>query len=205
MKLYHLDKDGTLSDGQKIELQSLENLTEEIQKSYFARDFQNGVSKHGQSYLSTELKPNPLWWTPDGTPLIPACEFESVKKHPDAQIIELVSELVRRCYFPSLPSRMTSLFAVKEISDLEEWPELGRKPQTQIFEIDAPDDTPKFDSRLLCGGLSLCYAGPSWFIGLHVSGIFDAAYRYWSGEISDNPRFEYLVQLPIGPIHKLNG
>ena len=41
MKLYHLDKDGTLSDGQKIELQSLENLTEEVQKSYFARDFQS--------------------------------------------------------------------------------------------------------------------------------------------------------------------
>lgn len=79
MKLYHIDRLGTLKDGQKIELQSLENLTEEVQKSYFARDFQNGVSKHGQSYLSTEHKPNPLWWTPDGTPLIPACEFENVK------------------------------------------------------------------------------------------------------------------------------
>lgn len=39
MKLYHLDKDGTLSDGQKIELQSLENLTEEVQNLTLQESF----------------------------------------------------------------------------------------------------------------------------------------------------------------------
>lgn len=204
MKLYHIDRAGTLKDGQRVELQSLEKLSKEVQDSYFVKDFKHGVSAHGLNYLNPCVATHPILRSFDGYPFISVSDFEAEKGMTDSTIIEVIAEIVRRCYFPSMPSRMVSLFAVKEKTDFEQWPELKNTPQVQYFQIDAPESTPRFDSNLLRGGLNFGNTGSFWYFGFHPSAPFDLAYRYWSGEISTNPRFEYLVQLPTAQIHKLN-
>ena len=48
MKLYHIDRLGTLKDGQKIELQSLENLTEEVQNLTLQETFKTEFQSTGK-------------------------------------------------------------------------------------------------------------------------------------------------------------
>lgn len=204
MKVYHIDRAGTLKDGQRVELHSLEELPKEVQDSYFVKDFKYGVSAHGLKYLNPCVGTHPVLRNFDGHPFLSATDFETEKGMTDSTVIEVIAEIVRRCYFPSMPSRMVSLFAVKERTDFEQWPELRNEPKAQYFQIEVPENTHKFDSNLLRGGLNFGNTGSAWYLGFHASASFDFAYRYWSGETSANPRFEYLVQLPTAQIHKLN-
>lgn len=202
MKLYHIDRLGTLKDGQRIELIPLSELSGPVGKSRFARQlFPEGVSHHGAQYLDTESVYKQFFGRTNNN-----LELFNIKALVDdvelscSKSIELVFELVRQRYFPEKPSRMTSLCAVDN-PEARGWRSL-KADEKQLFEIIAQDNTPSFDGAFLRGGLALNRDSfENWKIDFSISELFDLAYAYWSGESTDSPQCEYLVQLPIAQIH----
>lgn len=204
MVLYHIDRAGTLQPGKDITLCPLDTLSGNCRDSEFFREFPDGVSHHGSNYIRETC---PYFQSIN----IGGIDFADIKSvfgrinTLNSSLMELTFELVRRSYFPKYPSRFQSLFAVKTIAEFEKWPELSDKvpnPQAQFFELDVPDSTPYFDANFVRGGL-ICGVEKSdtninrYYIGHLLPSCFNLAYKYWSGEATENPRWEYLVRLPI--------
>lgn len=109
--------------------------------------------------------------------------------------IEWNLELVRRIWFPDLPSRCQSMFCLQKAEGFFQWPELW-SPQGRFFEVYVLDGGKHTvcDSQLLRGG----------FITRDDGSIVGSApldwlcvKRYWSGERSLSPRLEVVVELPV--------
>lgn len=201
MKLYHLDRQGTINTTESIRLQPFNDLAPEVRDSIFLREFLNGISSHGKHYLQTTPSYLRHLCLPGVAPVyIDSASIKEQKIFIDCQIIEVVCEVVRRAYFPQHPSRFTSLFCVEQVEDFLQWPELmsrERAENAKIIEVNLPEDTPKFDSRWLRGGLIFNAEPNNTYMGFLPVAAFDYAYRYWSGEATADPRWEYLVSLPI--------
>lgn len=203
MKLYHMDRCKTLTDGQRVQLCPLSELGESVQNSKFLQAFPNGISYHGKRYLDIEA-PH-MSYVVEGQ-FVPIIHLEALKyasKEACSKMIELVFELVRRSCFTDQPSRLNSFFAVKNISDFDKWFDTEEQRNASVFELDAPENTPRYDANFLKEGLALTYNKTYWKLDFSTSRIFDVACMYWSGASSEQPRYEYLVQLPTTPIRQL--
>jgi len=197
MKLYHLDRCRTFEINAEIKLYPKESLlSDELAESFF-ECFNNGISKHCQNYFNNQSYYVDEIILINNKKMIDINSFIRSKSQSDMRCIELIFEMVRRLEFSSFPSRLTSLFAVEDLSDFDEWPELLKDSNYRIFEINVPDNTPRFDANNLRGGDIFSFDGSSAFIGRLPQIEYDFAYKYWSGQQTKNPRWEYLIKLPM--------
>ena len=202
MKLYHLDRAGTLDVGKDIELEPLGKCCDEIKNSHLVELFPNGLSYHGLNYLNCTVH---VKTGIDAYNWLNAVDVDSSLKESSSKMLELDSELIRRVMFPQCQSRYTALFAVKSIEDFSFWPELvlpsGDTSNVKIVEITVPDDLPRYDSNQLRGGVSFNILEKEnrkgFYFGYMPTGTYDQAVKNWSGAASDSPRWEYLIPLPI--------
>ncbi len=199
MKLYHIDRLGTLKDGQQIDLLPLTVLPERVRTSRLLLEFQKGISHHGKSYLEG-LMPDIPFDSEEHKAILPRT-LETGKWKLDSSIIELVLELVRQNCFPNKGSRLTALFATDDIKYWRKFLDKEHSPEEQIFELTVANDVPRYDAAWLKFGSCYGYDENAWWMGLDLAGCYDRAYKYWSGESTDSPQYEYLVQLPIVQIH----
>lgn len=102
--------------------------------------------------------------------------------------IDLQAEVVRKNWFPSMPSRFKSIFAVTQLSDFNFWVKfLSITPNSNIFEIEYdPSKCAKLDASFLKGG-----------IDCDPMRTFPILSQYWSGEMSSSPLPELLIPLPV--------
>jgi hypothetical protein len=127
--------------------------------------FPGGLTKHGKRYLLDECL---VIRTPQG----PAPQV------PHIPMIELASELVRRLSFPQLPSRLQALFAWASYDEALAFQRESGGSGT-IYEVEA--------DKYFRGDMRLLYLGGS---GI---GAWHYAMKYWRGEASPTPRWEYLL------------
>ncbi|WP_390610199.1 DUF2441 domain-containing protein [Gordonibacter urolithinfaciens] len=196
--LYHLDRSGSLSEGATIELAKPESddqllaigAVEEV-----SRMFPDGVSRHGMEYLTTVSV---------RVFQAPSFLLGSLQVAMSTAIIEQTFELVRRADFPEMPSRLQSLFCVKDPSDFAAWPELNAQGGT-LFEI-VPENqnrVVKLDASFLQGGF-IQVIGDDFVDERYSFPMCSSfAYRYWSGEVSESPKPEVLVELPATSLRKV--
>lgn len=203
MKLYHLDRFGLIYDNKDITSIPRNKIDPSIRSSSFFDLFPQGVSNHCINMTSTSvpcLQHCTLLFGFINQDFLSVNSFLQQKNHINSQMIDFFFELVRQAKFPDAPSRFTSLFAVEKISDFSLWPELFRNlvPSTiRIIEIEVPDNTPRFDSSFLRGGIIFDKNQHGYFMGFMPTANYDFAINYWSGKTSDSPRFEYLIPLPL--------
>lgn len=206
MKLYHLDRAGTLCDHADILLKPISELDPDVRLSMLFERFPDGVSQHGINMTSRMA---PFIHNPFGDQLLSADSFKGAFDQANSKIIDLTVELVRQAKFFHMPSRFQSLFAVEKLSDFFAWPGLinDLTPNSQIFELDVPDGTPRLDASFLSGGVVFNKdQNNNYYLGTFLTASYDMAVKYWSGESSDSPQYEYLVSLPLKAeaVHKLN-
>lgn len=191
MILYHYDRLGTLEPGQRLELSRDYSMLGERAEGVpgaLSWLFPEGMSRHGFLYMDVF-----------STGYVAGTESaESLRRQlaemPSYQI-EWNLELVRRIWFPDLPSRCQSLFCLQGTEDFFRWPEL-RSSQGRLFEVCVPDGGKHavLDSQMLRGGFVT-----------HDDGVITGSApldwlcskRYWSGEKSWDPRLEVVVELPV--------
>lgn len=135
--------------------------------------FPDGLTFHGKKYLLDECL---VIKTPQGpAPYVP-----------HIPIIELVFELVRRVFFAEKPSRMTSLFAWASRSEAFAFQKVHAGGS--IYEVEA-ETSFRGDMNLL-------------FLGGSGVGAMLFAMKYWRGESSPTPRWEYLLVPPVRVIEE---
>jgi len=137
--------------------------------------FPEGLTQHGKRYLLDECLVIP---TPHG----PAPQV------PNIPMVELICELVRRLSFPNLPSRLQALYAWASPDEaLAFQREFGGGT---IYEVEG--------DQYFRGDMNLLYLGGS---GI---GAWQFAMKYWSGDASPAPRWEYLLVPPVRVVHRLD-
>lgn len=189
--LYHLDRSGRLSKGVRLNLVSSttdDQLRAEGAGAEVARMFPNGISPHGLRYLSTvcvRLFEAPFF------------NFGAISGELSSVLIEQTLELVRRADFPNMPSRFQSVFCVDDPSDLDAWPEITATGGT-LFEItpENPSKVARLDASFLKGGFTEIVGNMGVDECYSIPMCVTIAYRYWSGERSESPKPEVLVELP---------
>ena len=190
MIFYHIDRTNSLKTGDVINLNKKINLNEEC-GSYFLNDFfPDGISKHGEHYLHDFI----------ATPMnnIPLQSIREINNEIGIYISELSIELIRRCKYPYLPSRFTSLFCLLSLDDLKQWPEL-KTSNYSIYEIEYDsNDIYIFDASHIKSSFFHipCIDGKSTY-GFSSSIVYTTIDNYLSQKISQNPKREVLVPLPI--------
>lgn len=132
--------------------------------------FPNGISRHGESYLSEKI----FYWHDnqnnlDFIPYIPS--------------IELVFEIIRRANYPSLPSRLQSIFAFETLEE-------ALKFKSQYSQVDCPIYIVEAN-KCIKRDMSLLK------LGFNISGGITLAEKYWSAQQSENPEWEILLELPV--------
>lgn len=135
--------------------------------------FPRGLTSHGKKYLLNECL---VISTPQGpAPCVP-----------HIPMIELVFELVRRLHFPEKPSRMMALFAWATHQEAAEF-EMEHGGGS-IYEVEA--------EKYFRGDMKLLFLGGS---GI---GAVLFAMKYWRGESSPVPRWEYLLVPPVRVVER---
>ena len=138
----------------------LENITQQL--------FPAGLTNHGKKYLLDECLVIPTQQGP--APYVP-----------HIPMIELISELVRRTFFPEQPSRLSALFAWATFDEAVTFQQ--QYGGGTIYEVEA-DTFLQADMNLL-------------FLGGSGIGALLFAMKYWRGESSPTPRWEFLLVPPI--------
>lgn len=200
MILYHLDKARSLQTNTEIQFVPPEKIPTDLKQTDFFSFFEHGISQHGLTYLKLSCSTYPFIQNWNGEIFYTQDSVSYQISTVSMSILEFGVELVRRAYFSQYPSRLQSLFAVRNIDDFRQWPELCRPeeiPHENIIALDVSDDTNCFDSRWLRGGLIHGTTGDQYYIGYSSALCFDLAYKYWSKTPSNDPRWEYLIPLPI--------
>lgn len=214
MFLYHLDRNHTLHEGETLNLFPVYDVISDSKNMPFAALFSEGISEHGKHYLDPQTTTVPLYSFLDqnlssgGFDAINTNDFMRIKGEVDSRLIEFACEMVRKIYFPYYPSRFQSLFAVKDINEFLKWPEfLGANKNAvdlksnPIFQIQAEDQCPCFDSQYLKGGIAAGLDTGNnlykFYYGIRIDYLYDCAYHYWHGDKTKNPRMEYVLKLPV--------
>ena len=117
--------------------------------------------------------------------------------------IEYVFEMVRLLHFPSLPSRLTSLFACKEKGDIKLWYQILCKNSIDISNatVKIIETSNKFfigDSFWRDNQLNLKteeHLEP--FPVFSPFAYHEWAKYYWRGHLSEKPKYEVLCELPV--------
>lgn len=204
MKLYHLDRTGTLCDHADILLKPISELDPDIRSSMLFEGFPEGVSQHCINMTTSKS----YIYQNHGSQSFSIDSLKIAFKYANSYMIDFIFELVRQAKFPHMPSRFQSLFAVKELSDFYAWSGLVNDitPNSQLFELDVPDETPRLDAYFLKGGIVFNPDPSSCYFHSLAAQSYDLAIKYWSGESSDHPQYEYLVSLPLKAeaVHNLN-
>lgn len=201
LKLFHLDRCKSLQTGQDINLLPLIQLPDEVKDSCLFKFFPDGISKFGFQAVQPNVNLIRYVSTHDVGDLLFATDFQQQKSFSDMRIMELLWEAVRQAHFSQTTSRLLSLFAVKSISAFAEWPELIDSGNFVVWELDVPDDTPRFDSNFLKAGECFTKENNGYALGFLPAAAFDFAVKYWSGSFTSTPRWEYLVRLPVQATH----
>ena len=157
--------------------------------------FPDGLSQHGVNYLSDKryISHSPA-------------TLEDIKESNSQlseQLIEYTFELVRRSLFPEKPSRLTPIFALKNIEDSKQW-EGFDNPEYPVYEIES-DSAIELDASFLKAGLTFgcCLSTGSFEQGYEPIPCWEQAVMYWSGKFSDNPKREVLIPLPAKVLRRL--
>lgn len=103
--------------------------------------------------------------------------------------IELVFELVRKASFPSMPSRFQSVFAFETLSEAQNFKANNSKYPSLIYLVEGQRSV-KLDMSLLKIGFNAA-------VGILL------AEKYWSGQQSEIPEWEVLIQPPIKIIRQI--
>lgn len=174
MKAYHIDRDGTLQEGQIITLHK-NNEPSFLENTMFS----DGISYHGFHYLNESIQ-------------------NVGGNQTSFYILEYELELIRKAYFPNLPSRFQSFFAIKSIDEIQKWDGIFSKNCT-IWEIEFDESNCIIrDSKLL---IPVLKTGND--IAFSPKDSFLYNYQYWNGYITKNPRREMLIKPPIKIIKKV--
>lgn len=180
--LYTVDRLKKLLIGQQIDLSKnhfqqnfypVEDIyTESDLKIHLDELFPEGLSNHGITYFTNH--PLIVQDSNTGQPL------RIVHYDPT---IEILFELVRRTNFCDKPSRFQSMFAWDSIESANQFRNDYRCADAPIFKLQC-ETVFRADMRLLLLGGS--YLGASLF-----------AHKYWRGEATQNPNWEYLLKPPV--------
>lgn len=176
MIAYHVDREQSLAKGQIVGFYKNES-----DNSFMtANMFPDGLSYHGLHYTDESLQ-------------------NVGGNNASFYILEYELELIRRIYFPNLPSRYQSFFAVENIDELKKWGSILDKNNT-VWKIEFKDNNfIKRDSNLLIPALSNSQNN----INFSAKESFFYYYSYWNGDTTSNPRFELLIKPPIKIIDKI--
>lgn len=180
--LYTVDGLKKLFIGQQIDLSenyfgqnfySVEDIyTESDLKLHLDELFPEGLSTHGITYFT-----NYYLIVKDSN------TGQSLPYVPHIPMIEIVFELVRRTNFCDKPSRFQSMFAWDSIERANQFRHNYRCADAPIFKLQC-ETVFRADMGLLrLGGSCL---GASLF-----------AHKYWRGEATQNPDWEYLLKPPV--------
>lgn len=177
MIAYHIDRGSTLFQNSNIEL--IKNITIDSAthlSSVIHSNYPDGLSYHGIRYYSN------------------ACNSSQLKGLYDF-LKENILEYERRIHFPSLISRFQSLFAAANMEELDIWRSFFNLTSNsyKIFKIAYEDKNAiKLDASWIDK------ITPHSFLSSHYY-----AKKYWSGEISSNPKMELLIKPPITVIERV--
>jgi hypothetical protein len=200
MILYHMDRAHSLKPGMQLELHNPMELGEDVANSLLMKNFPDGISQHGMNYLSASCAVMKEIVVLGNQAFINEASINENLHIASNRMIELAVELVRQAYFPQMPSRFVSLFAVTAIDKFHGWEDsLGKVGDSPIYKLEVPTATRELDGQWLRGGISFGWDNDlsGFYLGLLTHGLYDMAYRYWSGEVSDSPLMECLVPLPV--------
>lgn len=174
MKLYHIDRIGTLKEGQILKLIKFDGFNDiivegnnlSIEFNNIIKDlFDNEISNHGFNYINDVF---PKSYLPK---------------------LELLYELIRKIKYDNCPSRYKSFYAV-EIKDLKRLMHRlnVNLDNCDIYEVES-NSYFKADMNLLKGD------------GKLFDIIY--AEKYWNQEVSEEPLFEFLLEYPIKIVKKI--
>lgn len=169
LRCFTVDRSGTLEEGQIINLVKYRDVEPHEVQIHVDSLFPDGVTSHGERYILSNNAP-----------------AAGVN-----EIIELLFEYVRRSYFPSRPSRFQSVFAFKNIKQVESFRKEYGTSDSLIFEVES-DVAFKADMRLLT---------------LHGTLLVLSywAHRYWNGiPGGNNPVWEYLMVPPVRVVRRVD-
>lgn len=125
---YHVDRLGTLQEGQIIELERYDDVRPKVLQAHVDSRFAEGVTKHGERYMLQPPGPEMLFdpW------------------------IESTCELSRRAEFPRLPSRFQSVFGCATLDEARAFlAKFGAEPtDAQILEVET--DSKPFRADMHC-------------------------------------------------------
>lgn len=173
MIAYHIDRCNSLKEFSRLELKNDYSL-----ESTFSK-FNNSLSNHGIKYLTKNFFGSP------------SC---------GSYMWEIALEYIRALNFPNLPSRFQSIFACKTLQDTYYWKDLFQKQgfaNLKIFEIDVSEnnffegDSNWFNLK----GLSQVIQTNK-FENASLSSYLFFSHKYWSGEITSDPKMELSIKLP---------
>lgn len=179
---YSVDRKKTLLIGQQIDLNKFftgqnfypvkDLYTESDLKTHLNELFPEGVSSHAVNYLTNYGLILNDFNTGQPQPYVP-----------HMPMIEMVFELVRRTNFCDKPSRFQSMFAWDSIERANQFRHESQYADAPIFKLQC-ETVFRADMRLLLLGGSCL--GASLF-----------AHKYWRGEATQNPDWEYLLKPPV--------
>ncbi len=193
--LYHIDRSKQLKQGESIELTSVEG---NDNKYKYAGLFGEMFSYHGLNYLANKNQVmQGVLLNNTFPPFFSADVIDNSLKELNSKLIEIMAECIRQQSFPNHLSRFQAMF-VTDAESIEKWIQEDFGNDYKIFEIEVEDEkVHKFDGRYLRGGVSLNVMEQGSFLLDFMNDLVKELYDYWDGNISENPKFEYLVELPV--------
>ena len=178
MIAYHLDRNGTLSTGQRI--------------CGFSAPNSFGLAELSQWGISEEN----LF---SGSPQV--LSTSAIASHN----LEVRAELFRKSNYPDAPSRLSSFYAVPKLEHFKLWERIFHiSPSSRIFEVYYDNPCYAYDAnhlRLSAIDCSLAPALENDYIQAVIK-IESSLHHYWSHDFTDDPLPELLLTLPvtIGPM-----
>lgn len=143
--------------------------------SVFFEHFPKGIGMHGLRHLTANLENN--------------------NSHYEECVVEIVFELVRQQFYPTMLSRLTSLYAVQTLEQAENWINIfGNTIKVDsIWKIKYTNSSYPLDAKHLDANIN----------DFSYIDLIENAHKYWKGQLSDNPLIEILVELPVQVLHSV--
>ena len=179
MVLYHFDRSSALKEGQVLQLTSIVHPVLQIPLSNFGKNICSSGHSTGNSRIITDL--------------------QSFVSSLNTHNLEIHAERIRKAKYPNYPSRLSVLFAVKQLSDLFSWRNIFQfDGNSRICEIDYTGVLYEFDAWYLRGkAINDLFEPFSTFEIFHQIQMQRFLNNYWKGSISESPMMEVLVPLPV--------
>jgi len=136
--------------------------------SFLSNHFPDGVSRHGEQYMLSRW-PN-------------ATNQEGDEFVRNINVLEAIFEIVRIYQFPKIISRFQSFFGCRTLEDARQIRNTTFNGIGKIYKVEC-ENYFEADMNLL-------------FTGHHFS-VLIYAEKYWSGEKSDKPFIEVLMEPPL--------